>query len=303
MLQRGRKFRCPKGPWRYGKTSVVLFDLHRANYNDMAMPEYLEECLMRTTPWKSTTLALCSAAFLLILPRAHAQEVPADAIQKNPTGALGFAISSSNVNVARQALDAGADANGKYSNDTTLLMWASEKGNVEIVKMMLEKGADPKKGGTGGYDPLIVAAKCGKAEAAKALIAAGAEVSAKTEKGYTPIILAGASGSAETVKVLIEAKADVNAQSGSRGMTALIQAAMGCNADAVKLLLEAGAKPGMVDSQGKTALSYAQEMLTHGQRPEAQAVIDLLKDVTPAVTEAPSPAPGGRPKDEVSEEY
>jgi ankyrin repeat protein len=244
------------------------------------------------------------AAFLLVLPLS-AQMMSPEAIKANPRGALDYAVASNDIDAARQALEAGADPNAEARGGGTVFGWASSEGRTEIVRMMLEKGADVTKADQGGYTPLIAAAKHGKADVVKMLIDAKSDVNAATQKGYTALILAGASGSPETVKLLIEAKADVNARSSTRGMTAMIQAAMGCNAEIVKMLLDAGAKTDIVDSQNKTALSYAQDMLTYGQRPESQAVIDLLKDITPAAGATPPPASpsAGRPTDAVSEEY
>jgi ankyrin repeat protein len=230
------------------------------------------------------------AVMFLLSPFGHSQMLDAEAIQKNPNGALSYAVSSNDIRVARQAIDAGADVNLKASGGSTFLMWAASEDRTEIVKMLIDAKADVNKEGDGGYTPLICASKAGKPEIVKMLLNAGARVEAKTSKGYTPVILAGGSGNTDTVKVLIEAKADVNARSTTRGMTALIQSAMACNAEAARLLLEAGAKTETVDDQGKNALSYAQEMLTYGQRPESQAVIDLLKDKTPgAASSAQAP--------------
>jgi ankyrin repeat protein len=220
------------------------------------------------------------------------QMLTPEAIKANPRGSLDYAIASNDIDAARQALDAGASPNDEARGGGTVFGWAALEGRTEMVQMMLEKGADVTKTDLNGYTPLIAASKAGKPEVVKLLIAAQADVNVSSKKGYTAIILAGASGSPETVKLLIEAKADVNARSSTRGMTALIQSAMSCNAEMAKMLIDAGAKPEIVDDQGKNALSYAQDMLTYGQRPESQGVVDLLKDITPAAgASAPPPAP------------
>lgn len=244
------------------------------------------------------------ATFLLALPLS-AQVMSPEAIKANPRGALDYAVASNDIDAARQALDAGASPNDGARGGGTVFGWAALEGRTEMVRMMLEKGADVTKTDLNGYTPLIAASKMGKADVVKLLIDAGSDVNVASKKGYTAIILAGASGSPETVKLLIEAKADVNARSSTRGMTALIQSAMGCNAEIARMLLDAGAKTDIVDDQGKNALSYANDMLVYAKRPEAQAVVDLLKDITPEASAPPPPASssGGRPTDAVSEEY
>lgn len=236
-------------------------------------------------------LAILHLAVIFLALQVSAQMLTPEAIKANPRGALDYAIASNDVDAARQALDAGASPNDEARGGGTVFGWAALEGRTEMVRMMLEKGADVTKTDLNGYTPLIAAAKMGKADVVKLLIDAGSDVNVQSKKGYTAIILAGASGNPETVKLLIEAKADVNARSSTRGMTALIQSAMSCNAEIAKMLIDAGAKPDTVDDQGKNALSYANDMLTYGQRPESQGVVDLLKDITPAAgSSAPAPA-------------
>ena len=68
---------------------------------------------------------------------AEQQEAKPDATE------LFSAAQTGDIDVVKQALEAGVDVNAKTKYNATALSFAAEKGHLEIVKLLLEKGADP----------------------------------------------------------------------------------------------------------------------------------------------------------------
>ena len=66
-------------------------------------------------------------------------------------------INKGNINVVKQYLAAGADANMNLPSEWTLLHHAADRTNKEIVKILLEAGANVNAKIDGGYTPLDLA--------------------------------------------------------------------------------------------------------------------------------------------------
>ena len=81
----------------------------------------------------------------------------------------------------------------------------------------------------------------------------------KDSTGYTPLLYAARGGESEVCAVLIELGADVNATTPGLQQSSLHRAAAQGHVSTVVLLLAHGAERSLVDSAGRTALSYAEE--------------------------------------------
>ena len=111
-----------------------------------------------------------------------------------------------------------------------------------------------------GFTPLGLAVFFGHAEAVDALLAAGAEVNAayRETMKLTPLASAMAVGRNDIARTLIAHGADVNATA-ANDVRPLHTAAARGNLESAMLLLDHGADTSAVSSDGKTALSYAEE--------------------------------------------
>ncbi|MFH1319200.1 MAG: caspase family protein [Bacteroidota bacterium] len=109
---------------------------------------------------------------------------------------------------------------------------------------------------------LIDAANNDDLERVEKLIKLGiADINAQNKKGWTPLIFASYQAYPRIVKVLIEAGADVNIKT-KTGITPLIIVTSTSGANKVrplvaKMLIDAGANVTAVDSEGHTAMYYA----------------------------------------------
>jgi FOG: Ankyrin repeat len=159
------------------------------------------------------------------------------------------------------------EANG----DDSSLVHASETGNLEEIRRLLQAGADPNADENGNY-ALHKAALYGHREVVRLLLDYGADPNAQDFEGGIPLSSAIHSSSQfpnkppsvikEIVTDLLNAGADPNRKdeflSEGTHSFALIDAVVYELSEVVRLLLEAGADPDTPDSEGFTALDYAE---------------------------------------------
>lgn len=107
--------------------------------------------------------------------------------------------------------------------------------------------------------PLMLAALKGMTELCQKLIAKGADVN---KPGWTPLHYAATNGHLAVIALLLEHFAYIDAAS-PNGTTPLMMAASYGTEPAVKLLLEAGADPLLKNSQGLSAIDFAQRANHH----------------------------------------
>lgn len=101
-------------------------------------------------------------------------------------------------------------------------------------------------------------------QAAKSLLQGRANVNAKDIRGMTALMLAAGTGHKESVEILLQQKnIEINVQE-NRGFTALMGAAYSGHEEIVALLIEKGAKVGLLDKEGKSALAWAKEKQFNG---------------------------------------
>lgn len=101
--------------------------------------------------------------------------------------------------------------------------------------------------------PLMIAALKGQTEMVRKLIARDADVN---KPGWAPLHYAATGGHLEIMALLLEHHAFIDAES-PNGTTPLMMAAHYGSPAAVKLLLDAGADTRMRNSQGLTAIDFA----------------------------------------------
>ena len=100
------------------------------------------------------------------------------------------AASTGNLNVVKQALANGMDANLKDPNGDILLGTAALMGHTEIVALLLEHGADVNVRSKDGGTALHAAAFLGRAETVKLLLDNGADTTIRHKRGVTAIDVA-----------------------------------------------------------------------------------------------------------------
>jgi ankyrin repeat protein len=146
------------------------------------------------------------------------------------------------------------------------MMNAIEKGDTSIVKWLLQLGLNANASDEKGITALMLAIENGSVEMVRALLNSGADVNASdSEFGATPLIMAALKNKGEIAKLLIQSGAEVNRQAKGdnrgegAGWTALIAAAMAGDIDLVSHLLSSGAKAGLTNSEGESALDIAKK--------------------------------------------
>ena len=143
-----------------------------------------------------------------------------------------------------------------YNTGCTPLLRATIAGDVDVVRALLDKGASPNIAGM-GLTPFLIAAGVGFG-------GGGTGLAASTS--------AGGPANMALMDLLVEHGADINAQvtgtntysmrisrapSSTEGMTALHVAAQRGKVDVVRYLLAKGAKPDLVDSNGRQPIDLA----------------------------------------------
>ncbi|KIW69667.1 hypothetical protein PV04_05531 [Phialophora macrospora] len=171
-----------------------------------------------------------------------------------------LAATRGDMEMVRLLLEKGANVEARDSEQATALFAAADKGHVSVVDRLIKAGADVNSADQLGKTPLIRAAWGGRDTVAEILIRAGADVNWAGDLGVTPLLCAAQNGRNTTVKILLQAGAITEARDLENHSTALIWAARGAHKDVVRLLLDAGADREAKDWDGRSALSWAQEL-------------------------------------------
>jgi ankyrin repeat protein len=172
---------------------------------------------------------------------------PAAAQTRDPQAvaerALTDACLNGNLEDAQRLVSAGISVNAQDADKRTPLMWAAFNGHTAVVDFLLGQGA---------------------------------RLDAKDVNGRTALMYASSGPFKETVEFLLKKGAAVNDQGKLEGFTALMTAAAEGQLDVVRVLLVYGADPKLVDVDGDTAQSFAEQ---NGHT----AVVDLLKNPPPRI--------------------
>lgn len=170
-----------------------------------------------------------------------------------PTAQTGSPDRSDDVRLDHEPADVMQD--GK----TQLMFW-SAVGDEDCVRALISRGADLDVVDDDGDTALLYAVSKGHGDIAKLLLRHGADPNICGDSGV-PIRLAASRGWTEMVRMLAARGARVDAPSivmGTAGVTAVMVAAGGGSVECLRALLDLGANPDLVDSDGDSALFYAQ---------------------------------------------
>lgn len=160
------------------------------------------------------------------------------------TYALLQAAFNSDLELAKMAVERGADVNGRYpGNDWTPLLAATREGGDELVKFLLAKGAKTEDRFPYDSSPLMHAAKGWRLEQMRLLLAHSASVNRQDTMGKTALI--------EAVDIFREPDEDEEAKEREAEEARCMKTA--------KFLLEHKADPNLRTKKGKTALTLAKE--------------------------------------------
>jgi ankyrin repeat protein len=171
--------------------------------------------------------------------------------------------------VERLALE--SDANdprpGQAQPFDTALMQAAAAGDMARIKILMDQGALVNAMDPAGNTPLLFAARENQINAARVLLKAGADVNGRS--GSTPPLAAAAlRGHVFMVRLLLRNQAHVN-RVGANDLTALMNAVELNRLDVVQVLLEAGANTRVLNRAGENVLAVA-------VRKNNPALLDLL---------------------------
>jgi len=165
-------------------------------------------------------------------------------------------IEKGNLDVVKQWLKGGQDADYVDKRKRTLLMHAAMGGHASIVKMLLEKGASMSVADQYGYIPPYFAG--GDLETVRLFIDRGVSVTSDIsgcKEKETFLLHASFSNSPELITYLLDLGSDVNAIS-MHGNTPLMRAAYAGHTECCHILLDAGADI-MARTDSDNALSNA----------------------------------------------
>ena len=167
---------------------------------------------------------------------------------------------------------------------TTALMLASEGGYEPVVKSLLLAGANVNSQDNNfGWTALMIASKNNHITIVHTLLEVGADPHLLISKlGANALIIACMNGHSNVVELLLNAQADANSQaSDGSGLTALMIACIKGHIKVVELLLDRKVDPNIQNTDGKTALRFANEnghyqtvevLLKHHANPNIQDI-------------------------------
>lgn len=152
-------------------------------------------------------------------------------------------------------LQRGFDVNALNPAGEHGLILAIREPSPKVIKVLLDWPKVHIEARTAQDEsPLMLAALKGMTELCQQLIAKGADVN---KPGWAPLHYAATNGHLAAMALLLEQFAYIDAAS-PNGTTPLMMAASYGTEPAVKLLLEAGADPLLKNSQGLSAIDFAQ---------------------------------------------
>ena len=139
------------------------------------------------------------------------------------------------------------------------LLEAAYMGLLDEVEGLVAAGTPVDFADEEKRTPLMIAAFNGHTPVLRFLLDKGAKLDSRDVNGRTALMYASSGPFEEAVAFLLKEGAEVNAQGTLEGFTALMTAASEGLLEVVRLLLVNGADPSLVDKDGDTAMSFAQQ--------------------------------------------
>jgi ankyrin repeat protein len=136
---------------------------------------------------------------------------------------------------------------------------AAFEGQSVKVRSILDKGAKPDTRDPDGRTALMMAAFNGHTETIRLLLDRGAIRDTRDAMGRTALMYGAAGPYSQTVQLLLERGADLNIRDKEEGWTALMFAAAEGQSDVIQVLLSHGANMKVTDTDGDTALDFAEK--------------------------------------------
>src|SRR5262245_6551527 len=239
-----------------------------------------------------------------LLDALIAKRAKADVTNEFGATPLAEAVKITDARMVKALLDAGAGVEAANVDGETALMLAIKTGELPIVQMLINAGANVNTVEKEHNEtPLMYAAATDKnaGEMVKLLLARGADVKPRALAydwpthfsdeprvqyhpfgGLTALLYAARDGCYDCVEALIEKGADVNLPT-PEGATPLMVALDNDNNDIAKLLLDHGAKPGVWDWYGRTALYIAVDRKGGGSNDSVRVPIDPRRSARSSV--------------------
>ncbi|MCC6578855.1 MAG: ankyrin repeat domain-containing protein [Phycisphaeraceae bacterium] len=150
------------------------------------------------------------------------------------------AVTSTNVEMVKELLDAGAGINAMDARGRTALYAAAWANRPAMVRLLLDRGADPNRYSHPAHPPLTAACVQDDLEMARWMLKAGADPNAASPVGWTPMHEMAFQNKVKAIAFLVEAGAQVSPCT-RFGETPLMIATGNGADDAVTALLKAGA--------------------------------------------------------------
>jgi hypothetical protein len=164
--------------------------------------------------------------------------------EKEATYALLQASFNSDLELAKMAVERGADVNGRYpGNEWTPLLAATREGGDELVKFLLAKGAKPEDKFPYDISPFMSAAEGWQLKMMQTLLEHSSYINRQDTMGKTALISA----------IDIFREPDEDDEAGTR------EADETRCANTVRFLLEHKADPNLRNKAGETALTLARK--------------------------------------------
>lgn len=164
------------------------------------------------------------------------------------------AVKKDDAATVKSLLQRGFDANSRDPNGQHALYLALQEPSLKVVSTLLDwDKTKVESRNAADESPLMLASLKGILPVVAKLVEKGADVN---KPGWAPLHYAATRGHLDVMTLLLENHAYIDAAS-PNGSTPLMMAALYGSPSAVKLLLEAGADPTLKNTQGLTAIDFA----------------------------------------------
>lgn len=176
-------------------------------------------------------------------------------VEEDKEEALKKALTSGDLLLCKELLNAGVDVESRFKFGWTPLMYAASVANLEMVRLLLDRGANASFNKE-EFNVLMVACTARSSEenilkCVELLLSRNASPNAACRKKMTPIMFAAREGHSQVIALLVAHAAEINLQD-ENGYTALTWAARQGHKSAVLKLLELGADKSLQTIDGKT---------------------------------------------------